>query len=102
MPRCFAELIGGLPDDLSPDFDSVTIPLCLPAGGSGLNLCPRGVDDGMTAYHSYSVGHAVHFTGELRHQIAPYQPSSIDSQPDYRITLQCHFLRIQESAILFF
>ena len=102
MPRCFAELIGCLPDDLPPDFDSVTIPLCLPASGGGLNLWPNGVDDDKPIYYPYSVGHAVHFAGELRHQIAPYRPALMVSQPEYRITLQCHFFRMQGSAILFF
>ena len=102
LPRSFAELIGCLPDDLPTDFDSVTIPLCLPASGGGLNVWPNGIDDEQPVFHSYSVGQAVHFNGELWHQLAPYRPSSNDSQPDYRITLQCHFYRMQGSAILFF
>ena len=102
IPLRFAELIGWLPDDLPPDFDSVTIPLCLPASGGGLNLWPNGVDDDKPIYYPYSVGHAVHFAGELRHQIAPYRPALMVSQPEYRITLQCHFFRMQGSASLFF
>ena len=102
LPRSFAELIGCLPDDLPTDFDSVTIPLCLPASGGGLNVWPNGIDDEQPVFHSYSVGQAVHFNGELWHQLAPYRPSSNDSQPDYRITLQCHFFRMHGSSILFF
>ena len=102
LPRSFAELIGCLPDDLPTDFDSVTIPLCLPASGGGLNVWPNGIDDEQPVFHSYSVGQAVHFNGELWHQLAPYRLSSNDSQSDYRITLQCHFFRMHGSSILFF
>ena len=102
MPRCFAELIGCLPDDLPPDFDSVTIPLRLSAGGGGLNFWPNGLDNEKPMYRPYSEGNAVHFSGELWHQITPYRPSSTKPQQDYRITLQCHFLRLEGSAILFF
>ena len=100
--RPFAELIGCNYNKLPPYFDSVTIPLRLPAGGGGLNFWPNGLDNEKPMYRSYSEGNAVHFSGELWHQIAPYRPASTMPRQDYRITLQCHFLRLEGSAILFF
>ena len=101
-PQYLANLIGCLENDLPRYFDSVTIPLRLPAAGGGLKTWPSGVDNKKSIYRPYSVGKAVHFSGDLWHQIAPYQPSSSVSKPDYRITLQCHFVHLEGSAILFF
>ena len=101
-PQCLADLIGFPLDRLPPYFDSVTIPLRLPAAGGGLNLWPDGFENQEPIYRPYSEGYAVHFSGDLWHQIAPYPSSPLNSQHDYRITLQCHFLRLEESAILFF
>lgn len=44
-PQFLAELIGCPFDHLSPYFDSVTIPLCLPAGGGGLNFWANALDN---------------------------------------------------------
>ena len=87
-PQCLAELIGCSLDCLPPYLDSVTIPLRLPAAGGGLNVWPNGPENENSIYCSYAEGLAVHFTGELWHQIAPYRSSPTESRQDYRITLQ--------------
>lgn len=80
----------------------MTILLCLPAGGGGLNFWPNGLDHEKPIYRPYSEKNAVHFSGELWHQIAFNRPSSTKLQQDYRTTLQCHYLRLEGSAILLF
>ena len=100
-PRFLVELMSSAGVSLPSCLDSVTIPLRLPAGGGGLNVWPNGLDNEEPVYRPYSEGKAVHFSGDLWHQVAPYQPSLGVVRPDYRVTLQCHFFCLEGTIILF-
>ena len=102
MPRFLVERMSCVGESLPPCLDSLMIPLRLPAGGGGLNFWPNGLDNEKLMYRPCLEVNAVHFSGELWHQIAPYRPSLTQLQQDYRIKLQCHFLRLEGSVILFF
>jgi hypothetical protein len=103
---------------------SITVPIALPECGSGLDIWPETcqveakkdeggnhfqsfsysapcgpvTDSTPCIYFPYDLGNLVMHSGMCRHAIHRNPP---DSQPSFRITLQCHALRCDDQWVLY-
>ena len=81
---------------------SFTIPMRLPGFGSGLNFWESKDISGPPSFLRYSEGKAYGFAGNVMHQVPPICSCQKMAPDDYRITMQNHFLELEERVIMFF
>ena len=101
-PDWMHEALGMSEREVPSIIYSFTIPLRLPELGSGLNVWPSEDISGPPSFLSYSEGIAYGFRGDLMHQVPPVRSYQKIASNECRITMQNHFLELEDCVIMFF
>ena len=102
LPELLPSLLGVSKRQLSSSMYSLTLALSLPSKGSGLNIWIDDAERDDPVFCPYQVGWIYGFGGDVRHQIAPVPLDQLGCAESRRITLQCHFISLNQVTYLFF
>ena len=101
-PDWMHKALGKPERDLPTIIYSFTLPLRLPELGSGLNIWPSDDISRPPFFLPYSEGIAYGFRGDLMHQVPPVRSCKEIASNECRITMQNHFLELEDCVIMFF
>ena len=101
-PAWMHEALGRTEIEVPSIISSFTIPLRLPELGSGLNIWPSEDISEPPSFLPYSEGIAYGFRGDLMHQVPPVRSYQEIASNECRMTMQNHFLELENCVIMFF
>lgn len=101
-PDWMHEALGKSKEEVPSIIYSFTIPLRLPELGSGLNIWPSEDISAPPSFLPYSEGIAYGFRGDLMHQVPPIRSYQEIAPNECRMSMQNHFLELEDCVIMFF